>query len=197
MRILVAVPTFENILPDTFKSIYYLDKTNNMIVDFDFVRGYDCAHARNIICNNALKGNYDYVLMVDSDLILPPHTLTKMLNNPKPLCLGCYPRKNTKTGVFEIFKLDQKNYINTFNYKEIISSAGKIEVKGGGFGCAMINTDILNNLPRPFFKYVEYENGDCLSEDNYFCNNVSKAGYKIYADTDVMCGHSVRGFQWQ
>ena len=43
MRILIAVPTFENILPDTFKSIYNLEKTEDMIVDFDFVRGYDCA----------------------------------------------------------------------------------------------------------------------------------------------------------
>ena len=34
MKILIAVPTFENILPDTFKSIYNLKKTENMIVDF-------------------------------------------------------------------------------------------------------------------------------------------------------------------
>ena len=195
IKILIAVPTFENILPDTFKSIYYLEKTNDMNVDFDFVRGYDCARARNIICNNAINNNYNYVLMIDSDIIVPTHTLIKMLDDPKPICLGCYPRKNTKNGTFEIFKLGQYNFADTFNYGELISFNGKIEVKGGGFGCAMVDVNILNQLPRPLFKYVEYESGSTLSEDNYFCSNASKAGFKIYADTDVMCGHSTRGFQ--
>lgn len=197
IRILVAVPTFENILPDTFKSIYNLDKTNDMIVDFDFVRGYDCARARNIICNNAINKKYNYILMIDSDIIIPNYTLIKMLDDPKPVCLGCYPRKNTKTGVFEIFKTDQQNYIDTYNYNEIVGFSGKIEVKGGGFGCAMIDVNILKDLSRPLFKYVEYKNGTCLSEDNYFCSNARSAGYKIYAETDVICGHSIRGFQWQ
>lgn len=195
IRILVAVPTFENILPDTFKSIYNLDKTEDMVVDFDFVRGYDCGRARNLIVDKAIKNNYNYILMVDSDMIIPPHTLIKMLNDPKPICLGCYPRKNTKKGIFEIFKLDQKDYIDTFNYEEIVNLNNKIEVKGGGFGCALINTTVFKNMSKPYFKYVQYDNGACLSEDNYFCSNAKRAGYKIYADTGVMCGHSVRGFQ--
>ena len=197
MKILIAVPTFENILPETFKSIYNLEKTDDMIVDFDFVKGYDCARARNKIANKAIKYNYDYVLMVDSDVVLPSHTLIKMLDDPKFICLGCYPRKNTKNGTFEIFKLNQKNYIDTFNYNEITSMTGKVEIKGGGFGCALINTDIFKNLTYPYFKYIQYNDGACLSEDNYFCSNARKAGYKIYAETDVLCGHSIRGFQWQ
>ena len=195
IRILIAVPTFENILPDTFKSIYNLIKTDEMIVNFDFIRGYDCARARNKICKLAINNNYDYILMVDSDIILPADTLIKMLNDPKPICLGCYPRKNTKNGTFEIFKLDQKNYINTFNYNEISGLNGKIEIKGGGFGCALIDVKILKNLTEPFFKYVEYKNGAVLSEDNYFCSNATRVGYKIFADMDVICGHSIRGFQ--
>lgn len=197
IQILIAVPTFENILPDTFKSIYNLEKTDWMKVDFDFVRGYDCARARNIICNKAIKNNYDYVLMVDSDIILPTYTLIKMLDDPKPVCLGCYPRKNTKKEVFEIFKLGQQDYVKTFNYNEITSLSGKIEVKGGGFGCGMIDVRILNDLPHPFFKYVEYESGATLSEDLYFCSNANKHGYQVYAETDIICGHSIRGFQWR
>ena len=41
-HILIAVPTFENIYPDTFKSIYDLDIEGHD-VQFEFVRGYDCA----------------------------------------------------------------------------------------------------------------------------------------------------------
>lgn len=196
-KILIAVPTFENILPDTFRSIYRLQVPEDCVCQFDYVRGYDCARARNLIAKAAIEGEYTHVLMVDSDMQLPEDTLVKMLKDPKLICLGCYPRKNTANGTFEIFKLGQKDFIETYSYDEIVKSQGKIEVKGGGFGCAMINTDVFKNMPQPFFRYVEYESGDVLSEDNYFCSNASKVGFKVYADTDIMCGHSVRGFQWR
>lgn len=34
VRILIAVPTYENIMPDTFKSIYDLDKCGHLFRDF-------------------------------------------------------------------------------------------------------------------------------------------------------------------
>ena len=64
MNILIAVPTFENIYPDTFKSIYDLDDQGNDL-SFEYVRGYDCATARNRIAQIAMDGNYDYVLMAE------------------------------------------------------------------------------------------------------------------------------------
>ena len=48
MKILIAVPTFETIYPDTYKSIFDLDKGDHEVL-FEFVRGYDCATARNSI----------------------------------------------------------------------------------------------------------------------------------------------------
>ena len=47
MRILIAVPTFENIKPECFKSIYGLTRPEDCDLYFDYVRGYDCAKARN------------------------------------------------------------------------------------------------------------------------------------------------------
>ena len=71
-RILIAVPTFESIDPDVFKAIYNLHIPGRIDkVDFDFVRGYDCAKARNDISQKAIDGDYDYVLMVDSDTVIP------------------------------------------------------------------------------------------------------------------------------
>ena len=48
MKILIAVPTYENIYPDVFKAIYDLDKGDND-VDFQFFLGYTVAKARNMI----------------------------------------------------------------------------------------------------------------------------------------------------
>ena len=89
MKILIAVPTFENIYPDTFKSIYDLDKGDNN-VSFEFVRGYDCATARNHIVQMAINRDVDYVLMVDNDVVLPKDILSVLLDDAKDVCLGYY-----------------------------------------------------------------------------------------------------------
>ena len=195
--VLIAIPTFESICPETFKSVYGLLRPADTILQFDFVRGYDCARARNLIAQEAIDYGFDYVLMVDSDIVLPANALVAMLDDARELCLGCYPRKNTTDGTFELFKLGQKDYVETFSFDELRELHGKVEVKGGGFGCALISIGLLKRLPRPWFKYVEYDNGSVLSEDNYFCSQVTAAGCKVYADADVMCGHAVRGFQWR
>ena len=197
-KILIAIPTFENILPDTFKSIYGLQIPDDCVCQFDFVKGYDCAKARNDIAKEALKYEFNYVLMVDSDMIIPDNTLVSMLRMPADICLGVYPRKNTSSGQTECFKMGQKNYIDVYTYDELDQYDNSfVQIKGGGLGCALIKTDVFEKIVFPYFKYVVYDNGDVLSEDNYFCSKATAAEYKIFMDTNVRCGHSIRGFQWR
>ena len=61
MKILIAVPTFETIEPEVFKAIYNLRPAGHEL-HFDFVKGYDCACARNEIARMTQLGGYDYVL---------------------------------------------------------------------------------------------------------------------------------------
>ena len=197
VKVLIAVPTFETILPDTFKSIYGLEIPEGVYCFFDFVRGYDCAKARNEIALEAIKHNFDYVLMVDSDIVLPSHALQSMLEVPVDICLGVYPRKNTASEQVEIFKLGYDNYVVTYNMPELENLDSLIEVKGGGFGCALLRTEIFGTLPFPWFRYVTYQTGDVLSEDNYFCSKAAKNGFTIYCDPRVKCGHAVRSIQWR
>ena len=192
MSILVAVPTFETITPETFKSIFEL-RANDII--FDFVKGYDCAKARNEIAKRAVDGNYSHVLMVDSDILLPKKTLEYMLEKPVDICLGVYPQKNTTEKNVELFKPGTRDFVNRYKIGELIDP--RVTVKGGGLGCALIATHVFRKLAFPWFKFVVYDNGSVLSEDLYFCNNAFKAGIPIEADTRVRCGHLTRKFQFE
>ncbi len=197
INILIAVPTFDSILPDTFKSIYGLQIPEGVSCCFDFIRGYDCARARNEIAREALEHNFDYVLMVDSDIILPSNALHNMLQTPVDICLGVYPRKNTKDETVEIFKLGYDNFIEIYHMFELEKFDNIVEVKGGGYGCALICTEVFKTISFPWFSYVTYSNGAVLSEDNYFSNKASKEGYKIYCDPRVKCGHIATHVQWR
>lgn len=212
MKILIAVPTFENIYPDTFKSIYGLDSAGQELF-FDFVRGYDCATARNKIAQRACDEDADYVLMVDNDVVLPEDTLVNMLDDLKDVCLGYYAHRDAdniyrgRTSVCRIYQPDGKKYFNypleseyTAEELQELRKAGitKLQIHGGGMGCAFINTNIFRSIPYPWYDWVNYpgEKRGMLSEDLYFCELCRKARIPIYTDARIGCGHMLRRVQW-
>ena len=203
MRVLIAVPTYENITPDTFKSIYDLDRCGNELA-FDFVRGYDCAAARNNIAQLALNMNADYILSVDNDMKIPRDCLKNMLEDNVDVCLGYYAHRNAENrydGRVNICKDDGEfNYTHMYTGTElrILREKGcyKIAVHGGGMGCALIRTDVFRRLQYPWYAWVNYPDRGVLSEDLYFCEQCRINGIKIYTDTRVLCGHLFRTFIW-
>lgn len=191
MKILIAVPTFENIKPECFKSIYSLTRPEGYELYFDYVPGYDCAKAKNQIAKNAMAGNYDYVLMVDSDIQLPSDTLVKLLECDSDIALGWYYHKRTKTDQTVIFTFG-KDFNDNNNIKESVmihEVPRPIDVKGGGLGIALIKTDIFHNLEYPYFKFVTYPNDTVLSEDLYLCNQATARGFNIKCNPRVKGNH--------
>lgn len=193
MKILIAVPTFETIQPEVFKAIYNLKSEHEL--HFDFVKGYDCAQARNNIAKIAMAHEYDYVLMVDSDTIIPADTLDLMLDPPADVVLGVCPRKNTKDGKSAIVKLNSHYYHDNYYYSEL--PEGRTRVKGGGFACALVKTTVFNVIDYPFFNYVTKEDWSTLSEDYYFCQQCTNYGIEIWMDPRVRCGHLARYYQYE
>ena len=210
MKILIAVPTFENIYPDTFKAIYDLD-TSGHEVFFEFVRGYDCATARNRIAQMALDKKTDYVLMVDNDVVLPRDALVNLTDDLKDVCLGFYAHRDTDNiyrGRTCVCKLLDKNGVRYFNYPleseytaaELAELKGKGEYKvrihGGGMGCAFIRTSLFEKIKYPWYDWVNYKGRGMLSEDLYFCEQCKANSILIYTDTRVNCGHMLRHVQF-
>lgn len=204
MRILIAVPTFENIYPDTFKSIYDLDVSRHE-AQFEFVRGYDCAKARNVISKMAVDRKVDYVLMVDSDMVLPKDAVQNLLEDNAEVVYGYCARRsngNVYNGLTSIFRMNGEN-----SYTEQAAYTGqemktfrengeyKIQIHGAGMACALVKTDVFRRLKFPWFKWVEYDQKRQLSEDLYFCSQCKKAKVPLYVDSRVECGHIFRHVQ--
>lgn len=206
MKILIAVPTFETIYPDTYKSIFDLDKAGHEVL-FEYVRGYDCATARNSIAQMAMNLGTDYVLMVDNDVVLPRDALINLLDDPKDVCLGYYAHRDTDNvyrGRTCVCKLGWYNYPLESEYTaaelDELRDQGyfKQEIHGGGMGCALIRTDVFRRLRYPWYDWVNYadDHRGMLSEDLYFCEQCKNNQIRIYTDTRVGCGHMLRRVQW-
>ena len=212
MKILIAVPTFENIYPDTFKSIYGLDSGEHDLM-FDFVRGYDCATARNKIAQESLDEGVDYVLMVDNDVVLPEDAIINLTDDLKDVCLGYYAHRDTdniyrgRTCICKLYQPDGNAYFNyplesEYTAEELNdlreSGTHKLRIHGGGMGCSFINTDLFRQLRYPWYDWVNYgdKNRGMLSEDLFFCELCRKSEILVYTDTRVSCGHVLRHVQW-
>lgn len=212
MKVLIAVPTFETIYPDTYKSIWDMDK-NGCEVLFEFIRGYDVATARNKIAQRAMDLGTDYVLMVDNDVVLPRDILEIMLGEETDVVLGYYAHRDTDNiyrGSTCVCKLYQEDGTPYFNYPleseytaielQELSETGewRVQIHGGGMGCAFIKTSVFRRLNYPWYDWVNYadDNRGMLSEDLFFCERCREAGIKIYTDTRAACGHMLRHIQW-
>ena len=145
--------------------------------------------------------------MVDNDVVLPKDALVNLLDDPKDVCLGYYAHRDTDNiyrGRTCVCKLGYFNYPLESEYtaEELsdlrTSGTNKLEIHGGGMGCALIRTEVFRTLKYPWYDWVNYadKHRGMLSEDLFFCEKCKAGRIKIYTDTRVGCGHMLRHVQW-
>ena len=189
MKILIAVPTFEHIQNEVFQAIYDLDKCGHQC-DLKMITGHDCARARNNIADWSVAGGYDYVLMIDSDTVVPKDALRLMLDPQADIVLGCCPKKN-RTKEYPLCRFEDTNLERCLTYEEL-QGEDRIRLIVGGFACALVRTEVFTYMTYPYFKYVEYEDRKILSEDYSFCLDAIGRGFDVFADPRVKCGHQTK-----
>ena len=202
-KILVVVPTFENISTECYESLWNLTKQINVKVDFKAIKGYDCARARNEAVTYFLNANeqYTHLMMVDSDIVLPdifklqPLYLYTILSDKSigDVILGWYPRKK-EPAKSEIFMSGFDGYpaAARWNCSELRRWPKEIIfIKGGGFGCAIIKREVFGTyaVTFPYFKYELRSDDTYISEDLYFCNKAREMEFDICTLKSLACDH--------
>jgi hypothetical protein len=125
-----------------------------MHMPFDFVDCYSgdtpIDIARNIIATRCLQTNCDYLLFVDSDIILRPDTLDKLLVDDFPIVSATYRQRvepyNLAARIGDQFlKPDDVQKIQEANRNTILARTGErlsfktVEVEQVGMGCILIH----------------------------------------------------------
>lgn len=187
-KILIAIPTSQNIHPETFKSIYDLNIPDGFEADFQYFYGYCVDQVRNLIAHYTISNKYDYLFCVDYDMEFDKNTLENLLEDNVDIVTGLYIQRKPGEHILEIYRKNDRGY----DYNIPIQDLGlELEaITGCGLGCALIKTEVLETIGYPQFTYhhaIRIE--DTISEDVDFCNKALENGYNIYADTRVKCKH--------
>jgi len=189
-KILIAIPTARNIEVTTFKSVFDLIVPDGYETEFQYFFGYQVDQVRNLIAEWIVKGPYDYLLAVDSDISFPADTLVKMLNHDKDVVSGLYIQRIQNQHTLEIFESNEHGGFTHMPYEKI-KGKGLVEIGACGFGCALIKKQVLVDIGYPQFVYKSaIDHSNTFSEDLYFAKMCQQKGFKLYADTSILCDHT-------
>lgn len=186
-RILVAIPTAKYIEVQTFKSIWDLDVPDGYELDFQYFYGYQIDQIRNLIAEWAKR--YDYLLSVDSDIVLPRDSLKKMLSADKDIISGLYIQRIPGTQTVEVYMDTDGGGCTNIPYS-LLENRGVVEIAACGMGAALIKSEVFRKMPYPHFQYKSaLDHRNTVSEDVYFCLKARGLGFSVWADTSIKCDH--------
>lgn len=195
IKVMIAVPCYNTIEVETLKSIYDLIIPDGVECYLEIAKGYTVDYARNVLAKTAIDKNYDYILWVDADIVLPLTFLSQTLFKNEDAITGWYIKKIANVpGITELYVPDKfkRNVYSNIKEEELKDVKDIFQVDACGFGCLLTKTEIFKKLcennKKPFV-YVEDNNGTIMSEDIYACINMNKLGYIIKADPSLRCKH--------
>lgn len=187
-KILVAIPTNKYIEPETFKSLWDLEISKGYELDFQYFYGYQIDQIRNLIADWAKR--YDYLLSVDSDIVLPKDSLRKMLEADVDIISGLYIQRIPGTQTVEIYEDTPNGGVSNIPYRKLEDASNIVEVAACGFGAVLVKSEVFRQLPYPHFVYKSaLDHKNTVSEDVYFCQKAREAGFRVWADTTIKCDH--------
>ena len=194
---MVCMPTFDSVIKSkTAESLgnalerLHEGRFYDDVVTHRYPRGYDIARARNFMVRWALEDNADYLLMVDSDMVIPQDAIYNLLEDDVDVALGYYARGTSDDGETAFTKMGGSAPYNVRDFKAMRESGQHlVQVNRAGMGFALIETSVFGRIQKPWFYYEDHADGSGLSEDYWFCRQCQNAGIRVYVDTRVGCGH--------
>lgn len=191
VKTLVAVPCMDWVYTDFMQALLRLQGLEG--ADFAATKNTLIYNARNLIARNAVEKGYDRVMWFDSDVIMPPGAMAQLaadMDTGLDFVTGVYYKRALPTAPVVYsdvwWRVNQGEAEAGAKHIESVTG-GLFEVGGCGFGCCMTSgkmlKDLVDRVGAPFTPLIG------VSEDLTFCLRAQQAGYKIYCDGRVQCGH--------
>jgi GT2 family glycosyltransferase len=151
--------------------------------------------ARNTIFDFAIDNKCDYVLFIDSDVIVPKETLTSLLSHNVDIASGFYPLMNEFGIPIPNAKVTSGVVQGYMIFPDMKLDGGIYPVDLVGMGCCLISKKIFEKYR---FRCERGKYGDLIkSEDWCFCEDLKKDGVAIMFDTKLTCKHKIVGEHWK
>jgi GT2 family glycosyltransferase len=141
-----------------------------------------------IVQNFLLQKEFDYLLMIDSDII-PPRNILNLADFQKDIISAvCFMYQQDMVAPLILMRQKEGQY-GIANFK---GYEGLIEVDAVGTGCLMLSRKVLEDIPAPFADVFDKHGVRKYGLDLAFCQKAKAKGYKIYCHLDYVAEHYVK-----
>ena len=192
MTLLIFTPTFgDGPMPKMMGSVSQQTFTD-YVHEVSYHNPYPGQKMRNVLAQYqrgqqlCLAGEYDAMLTVEHDMVLPPDAIEKLLDTDADVVYGTYMLRHGTPC------LNAWQYVNDRNLGMSLSlypnelrklqAAGQGRVSGVGWGCTLIRRNVLERM-------AIRGAGDSDAGDMGFATDCLHAGIEMIARFDVQCGH--------
>ena len=149
--------------------------------------------AREEAAEEAIKGGFDYLYMIDDDMICPDDMFTRLQKHDVDIIAPLAFTRNAPYHPVIYSSIDGWDSVTNVDYflNNVVKNYPKdslVECDAVGFGSALIKVDVFRKIrsvtKEPFFKST------CgTGEDIFFCYKAKKYGARVFVDTSVKLGH--------
>jgi GT2 family glycosyltransferase len=147
-----------------------------------FSRGPYIVDNRNDCVRMSLSANATHIMFVDTDIKFPADGIPKLIAHDKWVVGGAYNLKVLPLGTaVRVFK-DGEIVVPEALPNKLFEAA----VVPTGF--LLINNEIFKHIEQPWFTF-KIDGERHMGEDNFFCEKVIKAGFKVWCDPTIELKH--------
>ncbi len=151
------------------------------------IPGNQIAHQRNLIAQDMLEHDEDFVLYVDADCVPPRGGLERLIDADLPIVSGvCVER----SAPFDLCAIKSFEPYQRYRALDLKGQTEPFPVVAAGTGCLLVRREVFTTLPSPWFRCGQLS-PDLLAEDTDFCLRAAEAGFPVYLDPTVLVGHHV------
>ena len=125
-----------------------------------------------------------HILFVDYDVLPRYNTLKRLLGHDKDIISGVYPAVQK----FEIYWcLSRNKPFKLMDFEDLPNNPFKVNVACNGM--LLVKMEIFDKIKWPYWQTQYFTDGVRMGADLYFFEKVKVAGYDIWVDPKVKCGH--------
>ncbi len=141
----------------------------------------------------ALKGGYDYLIHIESDVFPPLDIIERLLSHQKQIVAAPYFIDFGSDSHLMVQQIEKNGDIvrhtaNMGKYDITIMDGKLKKVHSAGLGCIAIHKTVLERINFRYMKGME------MYPDSVFAADCNAQGFKIHLDTSVLCEH--RNSSW-
>lgn len=150
---------------------------------------------RDSVAALAMQEGFSHILYLDADMVWPTDTLMRMLaHHDQGIVGGLYVMRHPPFAPVALRdgKAAEGSEVLQYQHaREGLTETELVPCDVLGMGCTLVPVSVFDAIgPRPWFAYANDDEGwPCVTEDVPFCQKAQKAGYGIWLDPTISCGH--------